>query len=358
MRAVRIIGVVLVMGCGGSEGGSGGGAAGASGSGSGGTAGTGSECATSTDCVVRCACTTGGTVDECRAACGVAGSGGAAGAGGAAGGGAVGGAAGSPTGGAAGAGAGGDGGVGGAAGSGAGGSGGAAGGGGLGGGLATLGSLVILGDSIGDGGGQPPFYYDLLRDSLTAKYGAITYQRRAQGGSKTGALRGQVDGLPGALPGPVAVCITSGGNDMKDDVVAVATGNDAALVAAMGANIDAALGRLLAPGRFGVGVEVHVFEANIYDATDGQGNFNQGGCNVSVPVVLPTDPFFAKWNGEIATRVGAAGQTLVDLHGLFYGHGFNNPPNWYASDCTHPNALGHDQLRRHFYERITGEAHP
>ncbi len=360
MRFAFFVVVALAAGCGGSDGGGDSGAggsagAGVGGAGPGGAGGSGGfDCATATDCVVKCACSTGGSIEDCQVACGVTGgTGGGAGAAGAAG--SVGGnGASAGEGGASGAsGASGEGGT-----SGIGGASGTSGAAGLGGGLPALGSLVVLGDSIGDGGGQPPFYYDLLRDSLTARYGAITYQRRAKSGSMTGALVGQVDGLPGALPGPVAVCITSGGNDMKDDIVAVATGNDAALVAQMGANVDAALGRLLAPARFGAGVAVHVFEANIYDATDGQGNFNQGGCNVSVPVVLPTDPFFGKWNGEIAARVSAHGQTLADIHGRFYGHGFNNPPNWYAGDCTHPNAVGHDQLRRYFYELITGEALP
>jgi hypothetical protein len=56
--------------------------------------------------------------------------------------------------------------------------------------------------------------------------------------------------------------------------------------------------------------------------------------------------------------VSAKGQWLMDNHDLFRPHGFNNPPNWYASDCTHPNTMGHDQLRRYFYFKITGETLP
>ncbi|MNC99076.1 hypothetical protein D3C83_172390 [compost metagenome] len=73
---------------------------------------------------------------------------------------------------------------------------------------------------------------------------------------------------------------------------------------------------------------------------------------------MPTDPYFASWNGEIATQVSAKGQSVSDIHGVFYNHGFNHPPNWYANDCTHPSQLGHDQLRRYFYFQITGEALP
>jgi hypothetical protein len=226
-------------------------------------------------------------------------------------------------------------------------------------GLPDVRSLVVLGDSISDGGGIGPFYYDLLHQSLEAKYGGtLTYHNNAQGGSQTDALVGQIDGLPNSLPGPVVVAITSGGNDMKAHISEIAAGLDGPARTAMGTHIEAALDALLAPGRFGQGVEVHVYEANIYDSSDGQGNYNAHNCAFSFPVALPTDVHFADWNGVIADHVGANGQVLADIHGWFYGHGFNHPPSWYASDCTHPNSTGHDQLRRYFYLLITGEALP
>ena len=153
--------------------------------------------------------------------------------------------------------------------------------------------------------------------------------------------------------------ITSGGNDMKAALPQVILGTDGPVKAEVAANIDAALGELLAPGRFGPGVEVFVFEGNIYDASDGMGNFSEGKCafgNGLPPI--PTDAFFDAWNGVIADAVEARGEAAIDMHGYFYDHGYNNPPNWYASDCTHPSMLGHDQLRRLFYEAITGEALP
>ncbi len=226
-------------------------------------------------------------------------------------------------------------------------------------GLPDVGSLVVLGDSISDGGGQPPYYYDLLRADLDAKYGGIKYVNNAQSGSKTGALLGQAKGLPGALPGPVVVVVTSGGNDMKGALVQVISGTDGPVKAQVAMNIDAALGELLAPNRFGPGVEVFVFEGNIYDASDGEGNFSEGKCAFGQGLPpLPTDGYFDAWNAVVADAVGARGQEAVDMHGEFYGHGYNNPPNWYASDCTHPSMVGHDQLRRIFYTAITGEALP
>lgn len=226
-------------------------------------------------------------------------------------------------------------------------------------GLPDVGSLVILGDSIGDGGGQAPYYYTLLRDDLAAHYGGIEYVNRAQSGSETGALVGQVNGLPATLPGPVVVVITSGGNDMKSNIPAVVAGLDGAMLAAVSANIDAALEDLLAPNRFGAGVEVFVLEGNIYDASDGAGDFGQADCNFGNGLpAIPSDVFFDRWNDNIREAVEARGQTAVDMHEYFYGHGYHASPSWYASDCTHPNALGHDELHRLFYEHITGEAAP
>jgi hypothetical protein len=223
-------------------------------------------------------------------------------------------------------------------------------------GLPSLGSLVVLGDSIGDGGGQPPYYYALLRDDLDAHYGGIQYVNNADSGSETGDLLGQVNGLPNALPGPVAVVITSGGNDMKSAIQLIVTGTDGPARTAMQGHIEAALDALLAPNRFGAGVEVFVFEGNVYDASDGVGDFGTHDCAFGGGLpTIPTDMIFANWNGAIADAVEAKGQIAVDMHGWFYGHGYASSPNWYASDCTHPSTVGHDELHDLFYWQITGE---
>ena len=225
--------------------------------------------------------------------------------------------------------------------------------------MTSLGALVILGDSISDRGGQSPFYYDLLRADLGAKFGAIAYRSAAQSGSKTSALASQIDSLPRSLPGPVAVCVTSGGNDMKASLPQIVLGADAAVRAQVAANVGAALDKLLAPGRFGAGVQVRVFEANVYDASDGKGDFGSHGCAFGQGLpAFPTDGYFSSWNGDIGRAVASRGQTAADLHGWFRGHGYAGAPSWYASDCTHPNALGHDQVRRMFYKAITGAALP
>lgn len=227
-------------------------------------------------------------------------------------------------------------------------------------GLADVGTLVILGDSISDGGGQSPFYYDLLKGDLQVKYGAVEYHHQAQSGSKTDALVPQIEGLPGTLPGPVAVVITSGGNDMKAAILQILGGVDDNKRMVMQTNIKAALDLLLSPNHFGPGVDVHVFEGNIYDSSDGSGKYSQFGCKAPLNLfpAQPTDTYFMNWNTVIAGEVAAHGQTLLDMHTSFYGHGFQSNPNWYVDDCIHPSQIGHDQLRRMFYEQITGEALP
>ena len=127
----------------------------------------------------------------------------------------------------------------------------------------------------------------------------------------------------------------------------------------MSNQIQAALDLLLAPDKFGPGVEVHVYEGNIYDASDGAGDYDAGGCNFGAGLpAIPTDNFFMAWNQVISDQVCAHGQVLADMHGYFYGHGYKSSPNRYAPDCTHPSTIGHDQLRRLFYQKITGETLP
>lgn len=124
--------------------------------------------------------------------------------------------------------------------------------------LRSVGTLIVLGDSIGDGGGNPPFYYNLLREGLNAKFPGLTYVHKAKSGSSTDNLPVQVDSIAGPLPAPVVVVITSGGNDMRYSAPLIALGQDSSLWPTFRSHIKSALDKLLAPGRFGAGVDVHV----------------------------------------------------------------------------------------------------
>ena len=236
-------------------------------------------------------------------------------------------------------------------------------------------SYVILGDSISDHGGVGPFFYDLLATNndaaypswqgkdLKTKFGQdLMVVSNAKGGAVSKNLPAQVSALPMSLPGPVAVTITIGGNDMQVAIGNILQGKDQPDQDAMRENLKAALGELTMPDRFGKGVEVHVFEADIYDPTGGKGDFSKEGCPapLSFLPVTPTDTFFMNWNGMVKDEVPMHGVSLVEpLHDTFYMHSLSNKADgWFHTDCIHPNKAGHNQLRAMFWTAITGEAAP
>ena len=125
-------------------------------------------------------------------------------------------------------------------------------------------SYVILGDSISDHGGVGPFFYNLLAKNddaaypkwqgkdLKSKFGQdLMVVSTSKGGAVSGDLLGQVKKLPPSLPGPVAVTITIGGNDMQTNFLNILQGMDQAARTTFCANIKAALEELTQPDRFG-----------------------------------------------------------------------------------------------------------
>jgi lysophospholipase L1-like esterase len=238
--------------------------------------------------------------------------------------------------------------------------------------LTDVKSYVILGDSISMGGGQAPFYYDLLASNddtqypawqgkdLKTKYGAsLMVVNNAVAGSVSADLPGQVTKLPASLPGPVHVTITIGGNDMVDNIIPILQGTDQQLRTTFGSNIASALGQLTMPGRFGAGVEVRIFEADIYDPSDGTGNLSKCPAPLDMIPAQNFDPYFSAWNSVVDTTVPKEGMSVVaPLHMTFRGHGVNSSDNWYYSDCIHPNAKGHVAIRGMFWSMITGETGP
>ena len=238
---------------------------------------------------------------------------------------------------------------------------------------AALGTYIVLGDSISDRGGTGPFFYDQLEHDLDARYPGLMVVHAAQAGAITdtysdgqpaGAplLATQIAGLGHSYPGDVLVTITIGGNDLNAHAIAAITGTDAGFRGELDTHLGAELGELTAPGRLGSG-KVYVVLANIYDFTDGQGDFATVHCgpgaNVTPSVVQKA---FDAWNGVIADNIGKVGGALYDMHADFMGHGYNNPDTsavWYdINSCIHPNAAGHDAIRRSIYRILTGEALP
>ncbi len=223
--------------------------------------------------------------------------------------------------------------------------------------LDAVGTLVIVGDSISSAKASWA-YTTLLHGDLDARYGDVEYHNVAVAGSETRDLMGQVSGLPASMPGPVVVCITSGGNDVKNRVSELLGGGFENIMADMTSNIDGALAELYSPDRFGTGVEAFVVEANVYDPTDGEGNFGDHGCGFGGGISgLPLDVFFILANERLDAAIAGRGANVLDLWSLFRFRGLNYDPTWFR-DCQHPNEPGNDGLRRKFYEHITGEMLP
>jgi lysophospholipase L1-like esterase len=249
-------------------------------------------------------------------------------------------------------------------------------------------TYVTLGDSISaePGYGQAPFYWALLQKNddtmypdwhgkdLTTLNGGVapTFVGGAIGGSVAGPYPGsaagtptldaQVASLPATLAGPVLVTITIGGNDMVGSFVDILQGTDQGDRMDFQQYIDTAMSALTMPGRFGAGVDVYVFQADIYDPSDGTGDFAAQGCPFPFSLIPEesTTTFFANWNDVVHTEVAKYPNAFwAPMHDTFKGHGLSKTGtaswfNWSGFDCLHPNAKGHNAIREMFWNMITG----
>jgi lysophospholipase L1-like esterase len=235
---------------------------------------------------------------------------------------------------------------------------------------AKLGTYIALGDSISDRGGTGPYFYDLLSTDLQAKFPGLTFVHAAQQGAITDVfsdnqpsdaplLKTQIAGLGSSYTGDVLVSITIGGNDLNAHALAAISNTDAPLRGELDSHLAAELAELTTPGRLGSG-KVYIVIANIYDFTDGQGDFATVMCGPGVNISpTATKTSFGAWNTVISTNIDKVGGKLYDMHADFTGHGYNNPDKaqvWYdSSSCIHPNALGHDAIRKSIYTLVTGD---
>jgi lysophospholipase L1-like esterase len=233
-------------------------------------------------------------------------------------------------------------------------------------------TYVILGDSISDGGGEAPFFYDLLVKNddtkypaykgkdLDTKYPGIAVVHAAKAGSTAKELVAQTQNLATTLAGPVLVTITIGGNDVQGAIGDyLLSGSDTKELTAFQTELDTSLAELSKPNRFGQGVAVKVLLANIYDPSDGTGNFKFAdgtacpGALSYWPANNPTDATLAPWETAVSTTAQKYSPTSVlPLKDVFHGHGVPASPTWFFSDCIHPNAVGHDQVRQMFWGAI------
>lgn len=245
--------------------------------------------------------------------------------------------------------------------------------GGAGAGLPTkFGSYIELGDSISDKGGTGPFFYDLLFQNDDAKYpawagsdlksvlGVEQHVHGSKAGAQTIDMPNQVKALPASLPGPVLITITIGGNDMQTNALDIINGKDQNARDRFRTKHQEFLGALKAKDRFGPGVEVYIFEADVYDPTGGKGDFADHNCPglLSLFPKTPSDSFFGGWNAILVEEVQKLG-TVAPLHDTFYQHGIGaGPDTWFSKDCIHPNTPGHHEIRRMFWKTITGKDGP
>ncbi len=220
-------------------------------------------------------------------------------------------------------------------------------------------SYVILGDSISDRGGSGPYFYDLLGEDLKTKLGDVKVVKNSKSGARSVGLPGQVSTLPEALPGPVAVSVTIGGNDMQAAALEILNGTDEKSRAAFTANLTKAYDELTREGRFGEGVKVTIFHATIYDPTDGEGNFAEAGCGGYLAALpkQPTRGYWDNWNNAAADVLAKYGDAVVtvDMRAKFEGHGvgkLKEGTSWFDPDCIHPNTTGHDEIRKLFLGAI------
>jgi lysophospholipase L1-like esterase len=270
--------------------------------------------------------------------------------------------------------------------------------------------MVVLGDSISAGWGasDPTLSYaNLLHRNANAVYptdaqadlqhqfgaGLPIHHFAVHGETTTGVVQHQLPLLRTALfgssteaAGPVyghtLVVLTAGGNNLRGELgPGGSPGRSPALAGAL-ADLTTIFSFFDDPQRFPDGVSLYF--ATVYDMTDGADSANM--CIRGLRFSGLSDAL-RKWRrgymalaesynepphpAHLSDRSFRHAPTLrvvpVDVHHSFLGHGFHyanesnhhfnpyDPTLWLnEQDCIHPNNRGHHELRRAFYQAITG----
>lgn len=241
---------------------------------------------------------------------------------------------------------------------------------------AAVDRIVFLGDSITAGYGidnRANRYTSLLEqnndtrwaefigDDLTARYGPVEVVDVSRSGAQTPDLtERQIPDLEaqGPFPGPTAVFITIGGNDLVNGLTA--PGGPSSVPPRVEANIRAAVDELKALFPDGASILI----TNIYEPTDGEGQTNECFFGLRVDAA---EPALDDANGRTLALAQEQGFAWVDLRAHFKGHGFNHgretidaydaadPTLWLQDDCIHPTARGHHEIRRLFLAALDNE---
>ncbi len=207
--------------------------------------------------------------------------------------------------------------------------------------LTELGSLVVLGDSISSGYGVTQPYATVLSTRLANVFGDVDVYMRAYDGAQTGDLLIQIETLPEDLPAPVLVLWTAGGNDMLGNIDRFLSGEFPQILAEAQQHVGEALTAL----ETRTTGELYVVGGNVYDPSDATGDFTSCPYRANLPQAVA---LFDLWNNTIAAEVTVHGQTMLDVHAAFLGHGIVSDDRWISSDCIHPNQVGHNALANIF----------
>jgi lysophospholipase L1-like esterase len=215
--------------------------------------------------------------------------------------------------------------------------------------------VIFLGDAMTDGTPWP----ELLSADLRMLFGDGTrFSNFARAGAVVEDLRdAQLPRIDTTSQETTLVLFTIGGNDALEIKGASRETSLAHMEAKMDM-LDEVLAWLANPAHFQGGVFV-VF-TNIYDPTDGEGDFSNCGLlgGEDWPVVGELVPDINEAYEELANTWGF---DMLDIFHLFAGHGFNhedttNPfycngcapdcpcPLWFDLTCIHPNSLGYEAL--------------
>lgn len=244
--------------------------------------------------------------------------------------------------------------------------------------------LLGLGDSVTAGFGASPgkSYFQRLANnppdefpelhgcSLSAVYPKLTARNDAVSGSTSPQHLARILRLPVFNRDTLGlVVMTTGGNDLIHDY-----GHSAPQEAAMYgatvaqaqpwiANYAARLERMVRELRRRFPGGMHLFLANIYDPTDGDGTAGV----VGLPAWPDGRRIHAAYNAaieEVATRHPDV--TLVDIQSPLLGHGIycrqfwrrqhrpHDPTYWYDPNFEDPNDRGYDAIRRAFLSAMAG----
>ncbi len=240
-------------------------------------------------------------------------------------------------------------------------------------------TVIFLGDSITAGAGawnNDEDYASLLVNNTTTwpgwngidlatRYPGVDVIDVSKSGAWTGTvLNDQLDRLEAQLTlpfeGEVLVVITVGGNDLQS-VLRNPSEVEERLEKTVN-NWREIAEYFLEDQHFPDGSTVLM--ANVYEPTDAVGQAGNCFYGLNISSLLPS---LHDANTQLRGLAEEVGFSALDMRGTFLGHGFNysdpttphynedDPSLWLANGCTHPNPLGHHEIRVMFWRAIAGE---